>query len=112
VAEGSAKEDLGGPAPGQGHEAHAFLEVAVAVAVRNRFRRTDFQSFPRSWLEHDSLSPKGNRPLATRTISRVLTVSFRNPTLVSTPQPARFDNSSFVEDDAAMMCYFVWSYGR
>jgi hypothetical protein len=21
-------------------------------------------------------------------------------------------NSSFVEDDAAMMCYFVWSYGR
>jgi hypothetical protein len=30
VAEGSAKEDLGGPAPGQGHEAHAFLEVAVA----------------------------------------------------------------------------------
>jgi hypothetical protein len=27
---GSAKEDLGGPAPGQGHEAHAFLEVAVA----------------------------------------------------------------------------------
>jgi hypothetical protein len=30
VAEGSAKEDLGGPAPGQGHEAHAFLEVVVA----------------------------------------------------------------------------------
>jgi hypothetical protein len=25
-----AKEDLGRPAPGQGHEAHAFLEVAVA----------------------------------------------------------------------------------
>ena len=24
------KEDLGRPAPGQGHEAHAFLEVAVA----------------------------------------------------------------------------------
>ena len=30
MAEGSAKEDLGGPTPGQGHEAHAFLEVAVA----------------------------------------------------------------------------------
>ena len=30
MAEGSAKEDLGGPAPGQGREAHAFLEVAVA----------------------------------------------------------------------------------
>ena len=29
-AEGSAKEDLGRPAPGEGHEAHAFLEVAVA----------------------------------------------------------------------------------
>jgi hypothetical protein len=29
-AEGGAKEDLGKPAPGQGHEAHAFLEVAVA----------------------------------------------------------------------------------
>ena len=29
-AEGGAKEDLGRPAPGQGHEAHAFLEVAVA----------------------------------------------------------------------------------
>ena len=28
--EGGAKEDLGRPAPGQGHEAHAFLEVAVA----------------------------------------------------------------------------------
>jgi hypothetical protein len=29
-AEGGAKEDFGRPAPGQGHEAHAFLEVAVA----------------------------------------------------------------------------------
>jgi hypothetical protein len=29
-AEGGAKEDLGRPAPGEGHEAHAFLEVAVA----------------------------------------------------------------------------------
>ena len=29
-AEGCAKEDLGRPAPGEGHEAHAFLEVAVA----------------------------------------------------------------------------------
>jgi hypothetical protein len=29
-AEGGAKEDLGRPAPGQDHEAHAFLEVAVA----------------------------------------------------------------------------------
>src|SRR5271166_3744961 len=29
-AEGGAKEDLGRPVPGQGHEAHAFLEVAVA----------------------------------------------------------------------------------
>ena len=29
-AEGGAKEDLGRPAPGQGHEAHAFLEIAVA----------------------------------------------------------------------------------
>ena len=29
-AEGSAKEDFGRPAPGQGHEAHAFLEIAVA----------------------------------------------------------------------------------
>ena len=28
--EGGAKEDLGRPAPGEGHEAHAFLEVAVA----------------------------------------------------------------------------------
>jgi hypothetical protein len=27
---GGAKEDLGRPAPGEGHEAHAFLEVAVA----------------------------------------------------------------------------------
>jgi hypothetical protein len=27
-AEGGAKEDLGRPAPGQGHEAHAFFEVA------------------------------------------------------------------------------------
>jgi hypothetical protein len=26
----AAKEDLGRPAPGEGHEAHAFLEVAVA----------------------------------------------------------------------------------
>jgi hypothetical protein len=30
-AEGGAKEDLGRPAPGEGHEAHAFLEVAVAA---------------------------------------------------------------------------------
>jgi hypothetical protein len=29
-AEGGAKEDLGRPAPGQGHEADAFLEVTVA----------------------------------------------------------------------------------
>jgi hypothetical protein len=29
-AEGGAKEDLGRPAPGEGHKAHAFLEVAVA----------------------------------------------------------------------------------
>jgi hypothetical protein len=29
-AEGGAKEDLGRPAPGKSHEAHAFLEVAVA----------------------------------------------------------------------------------
>ena len=29
-AEGGAKEDLGRPAPGESHEAHAFLEVAVA----------------------------------------------------------------------------------
>jgi hypothetical protein len=29
-AEGGAKEDLGRPAAGEGHEAHAFLEVAVA----------------------------------------------------------------------------------
>ena len=29
-AEGGAKEDFGRPAPGQGHEAHAFLEIAVA----------------------------------------------------------------------------------
>ena len=29
-AEGGAKEDLGRPAPGQSHQAHAFLEVAVA----------------------------------------------------------------------------------
>jgi hypothetical protein len=29
-AEGGVKEDLGRPAPGQRHEAHAFLEVAVA----------------------------------------------------------------------------------
>ena len=29
-AEGGAKEDLGRPASGQGHEAHAFLEIAVA----------------------------------------------------------------------------------
>jgi hypothetical protein len=29
-AEGGAEEDLGRPAAGQGHEAHAFLEVAVA----------------------------------------------------------------------------------
>jgi hypothetical protein len=28
--EGGAKEDLGRPAPGKGHEAHAFFEVAVA----------------------------------------------------------------------------------
>jgi hypothetical protein len=28
--EGGAKEDLGRPAPGQGHKAHAFLKVAVA----------------------------------------------------------------------------------
>ena len=71
-----------------------------------------FNLFLVHWLEHDSLSPKGNRPMATRTNSRILTVSLRDPLLVSTPQPARFDKSSFVEDDAAMMCYFVWSYGR
>ena len=29
-AEGGAKEDLGRPAAGEGHEAHAFFEVAVA----------------------------------------------------------------------------------
>jgi hypothetical protein len=29
-AEGGAKEDLGSPAAGEGHEAQAFLEVAVA----------------------------------------------------------------------------------
>jgi hypothetical protein len=29
-AEGGAKEDLGRPAPGESHDAHAFLEVAVA----------------------------------------------------------------------------------
>ncbi|HSZ78605.1 MAG TPA: hypothetical protein VK775_14470, partial [Chthoniobacterales bacterium] len=29
-AEGGTKKDLGRPAPGEGHEAHAFLEVAVA----------------------------------------------------------------------------------
>ena len=29
-AEGGAKEDFGRPASGQGHEADAFLEVAVA----------------------------------------------------------------------------------
>jgi hypothetical protein len=29
-AVGGAEEDLGRPAPGEGHEAHAFLEVAVA----------------------------------------------------------------------------------
>jgi len=29
--EGGAKEDLGRPAPGQGHETHAFFEVAVDV---------------------------------------------------------------------------------
>jgi hypothetical protein len=29
-AEGGAEEDLGRPAPGEGHESHAFLEVAVA----------------------------------------------------------------------------------
>jgi hypothetical protein len=29
-AKGGAKEDLGRPAPGEGHDAHAFLEVAVA----------------------------------------------------------------------------------
>jgi hypothetical protein len=34
-AEGGAKEDLGRPAPGQGHEAYAFLEVAVAGRVAN-----------------------------------------------------------------------------
>jgi hypothetical protein len=62
-----------------------------------------FKSLPRSWLEHDSLSPKGNRPLATRTNSRVLNVSLRDPTLVSTPQSARFDKSSFVEDDPAII---------
>ncbi len=28
--EGGAKEDLGRPVPGEGHKAHAFLEVAVA----------------------------------------------------------------------------------
>jgi hypothetical protein len=29
-AERGAKEDLGRPAPGQGHEAHTFFEVAIA----------------------------------------------------------------------------------
>ena len=29
-AERGAKEDLGRPAPGQGHEAHAFFQIAVA----------------------------------------------------------------------------------
>jgi hypothetical protein len=29
-AEGGAKEDFDRPASGEGHEAHAFLEVAVA----------------------------------------------------------------------------------
>jgi hypothetical protein len=29
-AERGAKEDLGWPAPGQGHEAHTFFEVAIA----------------------------------------------------------------------------------
>ena len=29
-AEGGAEEDLGWPAPGQGHEGHAFSEVVVA----------------------------------------------------------------------------------
>jgi hypothetical protein len=29
-AEGGAKENLGRPAPGQGHEAHAFFQIALA----------------------------------------------------------------------------------
>jgi hypothetical protein len=37
-AEGGAKEDLGRPAPGQGHEANAFLEVAVAGREFDAFR--------------------------------------------------------------------------
>jgi hypothetical protein len=36
-AEGDAKEDLGRPAPGEGHEAHAFLEVAIAGEEFERF---------------------------------------------------------------------------
>ena len=32
-----AKEDLGLPAPGQSHEAHAFFEVAVAGQQRQSF---------------------------------------------------------------------------
>jgi hypothetical protein len=30
LAELGAKEDLGWPAPGESHQAHAFFEVAVA----------------------------------------------------------------------------------
>jgi hypothetical protein len=58
-AEGGAKEDLGRPAPGQGHEAHAFLEVAVAgeefeSGLDEGFRdpsgmRLDWSWWMRSW---------------------------------------------------------------
>jgi hypothetical protein len=33
-AERGAKEDLGRPAPGQGHEGHAFFQIAVAGQQR------------------------------------------------------------------------------
>src|SRR5271166_3363120 len=48
-AEGGAKEDLGRPAPGQGHEAHAFLEVAVAG---QEFESRLDEGF---WIERDEI---------------------------------------------------------
>jgi hypothetical protein len=48
-AEGGAKEDLGRPAPGQGHEAHAFLEVAVAD---QEFESGLDEGF---WIERDEI---------------------------------------------------------
>ena len=57
-AEGSTKEDLGRPEPGEGHEAHAFFEVAVAGEEFERFldeglrierMRLDWSRWMRSW---------------------------------------------------------------